>query len=477
MNDKIILVITFILYSCTNRNTYFRFIYSGLLLSNLFHLINYRIYKKTKIKLTTFIFIKYILVYVTSYILIKDPNPFFHLLSFYLPCQNYFRGIFIIIFITYYNNKISYSDKQNKFFLSNFINYYKKNKIKLIFLLIILILIRIILYFYNIKFWINFSKKEKILSMINQNNNNTKYYICSVIYNMEPIIKDWIFELKKLMNYLGNDKMIISIIENGDSTDNTRFFLNEFQKYLNSNNIPNLIITDQIVEKNSIPDRIIFLSILRNASLNYLYNIPNLNFNTTKIIFLNDIIFRYEDIIKLLISNKGNFDSVCAMDFYESFYDTWASIGLDGKQFLHYYPYSNNKEQQDAYINGELVRVVSCWGGVMIVNSAKVFENKGVYFRFGKKLRQSECTLLNVDMYWKGYKKKFVNTQVAVSYNYEYYYKNHYLYPWTKNLFTYFYYYFRFGFHKRNYNLTNVVDNNITMDEDMDDILVAYVSE
>ena len=163
------------------------------------------------------------------------------------------------------------------------------------------------------------------------------------------------------------------------------------------------------------------------------------------------------------------------MDYYESFYDTWASIGLDGKQFRRYFPYMYNKEQQDAYINGEPIRTFSCWNGVTVIN-AKPFEDRNkLFFRTGTKIRQSECTLLHADMYFMGYRKVLVNTQIIVSYTYEYYYKNHYLYPWTKNLFTYFYYYFRYGFYKRNYNLTNLVDENINFDNDLEEVVLEYM--
>ena len=344
--------------------------------------------------------------------------------------------------------------------------------------LILLILLRIAIYFYDIKYWINFTDQQKLLSFNtntnNTNKNNTKYYISAVVYNMEPIIKDWIEEMKKLIDYLGPENVIVSINENGDSEDKTRKYLNFFENYLINHKVINSINTKKIEEKKDL-DRIRFLARLRNKSLDLLYNIGGLDFSNTKIIFFNDIIYRYEDIIKLILTNNGNYDAVCGMDYYESFYDTWASIGLDGKQFRRYFPYMYNKEQQDAYINGEIIRTFSCWNGVTIIN-AKPFEDRNkLFFRNGRKLRQSECTLLHADMYFMGYRKVFVNTQIAVSYTYEYYYKNHYLYPWTKNLITYFYYYFKYGYIRRNYNLTNLIDNDIDMDDNLDQVVLEYM--
>ena len=561
MDDRIILIIIYILFLFVDRHLFFRIIYSCLLISNMYYLWK----NKFNIKLKQWIIL--IFSYIFAHYLIEDPNPFYYLLTFYLPLPNFFRAVFIIILNSYIfneyiiileipknqilendktvekeitekndnenkkednnnmedlkeekdkeikeeekiedknkslvktedikeeekkdENKVSEVKKENKenfvklYFLYNEIQYFWKNKDSLIWLLIWLILLRIAIYFYDIKYWIYIESPEKILYNSDSNNNKnditksnkTIYYISAVIYNMEPIIKDWISEMKQLIDYLGRENVIVSIVENGDSTDKTRKYLNFFENYLINNKVINIIDTEKKEQKEGV-DRIRFLAKLRNRSLDFLYRIGDLDFERTKIIFFNDIIFRYEDIVKLIYTNNGNYDTVCAMDYYEGFYDTWASIGLDGKQFRRYFPYFYNKEEQDAYINGEVIRVFSCWNGVNVI-TAKAFEDRDkLFFRTGRKIRQSECTLLHADMYWLGYRKVFVNTQVAVAYTYDYYYKNHYLYPWTKNLFTYFYYYFKYWFVKRNYNMTNLESNDITMDNNLDQVVKEYM--
>ena len=558
MDDRITLIIIYIFFLFTNRHNFFRIIYTCLLMINMYYLGKNRF----NIKLKQWII--YILSYVSSYYLIKDPNPFYYLLTFYLPLPNFFRAVFVIMFISYIFNKyiivleipkniiIEKEDKKEdnkdnvikeeeevkkeeiiekeiqkeeikeeeikkevvlekeiqkeeikednkeenkdgekkeedknknnkkeevirRFFLSREIDYLWENKESLIWLFIWLILLRIAIYFYEIKYWV-LVEDNPFDNSKNPSQNKTIYYISAVIYNMEPIIKDWISEMKQLIDYLGTDRVIVSIVENGDSTDKTRKYLQFFENYLINHKVVNLINIEKREQKEGV-DRIRFLAKLRNRSLDLLYKIGDLDFDNTKIIFFNDIIYRYEDILKLLFTNNGNYDTVCAMDYYEGFYDTWASIGLDGKQFRRYFPYFYNKELQDAYINGEVIRTFSCWNGVTVIN-AKAFEDRDkLFFRTGKKIRQSECTLLHADMYWMGYRKIFVNTQVAVAYTYEYYYKNHYLYPWTKNLITYFYYYFKYGFIKRNYNMTNLVDENITMYNNLDQIVKEYMGK
>ena len=554
MDDKITLIIIYIIFLFNNRHNFFRIIYTCLLMINMYYLAKNRF----NIKLNQWII--YIISYITSYYLIKDPNPFYYLFTFYLPLPNFFRGIFIIIFISYIfnryiiileipkksileknykennieknntedkdkeikkkiirnknennnkeikeeinkeenndNNKdttikeeVKEEDKNKdkesnnkkekeeeiikRYFLSKEIDYLLNNIGSLIWLFICLILLRIAIYFYEIKYWVYFEDNPFDDSK-NPNKNKTMFYISAVIYNMEPIIQDWISEMKQLIDYLGKDRVIVSIVENGDSKDKTRKYLNYFENYLINNKVINIINTDKKETKEGV-DRIRFLAKLRNRSLDFLYRIGDLDFDNTKIIFFNDIIYRYEDILKLLFTNNGNYDTVCAMDYYESFYDTWASIGLDGKQFRRYFPYFYNKEQQDAYINGEVIRTFSCWNGVTVINGKAFKDRNKLFFRTGYKIRQSECTLLHADMYWMGYRKIFVNTQIAVAYTYEYYYKNHYLYPWTKNLITYFYYYFKYGFIKRNYNMTNLVDDNITMYNNLDQVVKEYM--
>ena len=491
MNDETILLMIYYSYLLfPNREYFFLFIYSILIISNISKLFQLIFSPKLQIKKRIIIFLKYAFCYLLSYFLIKDPNPFYNLFTFYLPFPDLFKGIFIIIFISFFLNKkvfdvkieeVSKKDKEKEeekldYFLSKYFSYFKNNKIKFFLLLLFLIGIKICIYLYNIKFWIYFSSKEEILS--SDNINNTKYYICSIICNAETIIVDWISQLKLLIDFLGKENVYISILENADSKDNTAIYLSDFKNYLDENNIKNKIILEKIAEKGE-KERIVYLGELRDLSMNYLYEIKNLNFSNTKIIFLNDIIYRYQDIIKLLSTNGGTYDSydaVCGLDFYEGFYDSWASQLLDGMYFRRYYPYMSNKEAQDAVLNNELIRTFSCWNGATVF-WAKAFEDKILYFRHGYKIRQSECLLIHSDMHSMGFQKTLVDPTIKVAYTYEYYYKNYYLYPWTKNLFTYFFYYFRYFFEKRDKKMTNIKERGIEMDPSFKYLWQLYLTK
>jgi len=154
------------------------------------------------------------------------------------------------------NNKKINEEKElliknaKKYFLSREIKFFWDNKLSLLNLFVALILLRIFIYFYDFKFWIFFANKEKLLSFntntnttnnSNSTNNKTIYYISSIVYNIEPIIKDWIDEMKNLIDYLGPQNVIVSIYENGDSTDKTRKYLNFFESYLINHKVVNII--------------------------------------------------------------------------------------------------------------------------------------------------------------------------------------------------------------------------------------------
>lgn len=165
--------------------------------------------------------------------------------------------------------------------------------------------------------------------------------------------------MKKLINYLGPENVMVSIIENGDSKDTTRDYLIEFQKYLNDSKIINEINMERGVCKANatwnVYTRIDFLSRLRNRAFNLMYNTSNFDYQNTKVIYINDIIYTYEDIVKLLATNNEDYDAVCAMDFNIYFYDTWASADLNGNSIRHVFPYFINAEAQDQVVNINLL--------------------------------------------------------------------------------------------------------------------------
>jgi hypothetical protein len=198
--------------------------------------------------------------------MICDPNPIICIITYYIFFPNFYKAILIIIFHTYFFSKCSnlqnyhyinklkdnnlckkfksnYLYNRNKYyFLSDTFKYFK-NKYKLYILFALLILffsINIILFINRIKIWIYFNSKKQTLPI--SSSKNTTFYITAMIVNMEGIIINFIEEMKKLIYYLGKENAILSIVENGDSKDKTRYYLREFKIYLDKNKIINKFI-------------------------------------------------------------------------------------------------------------------------------------------------------------------------------------------------------------------------------------------
>ena len=373
--------------------------------------------------------------YLLGYFLILDNNPFILAITIYFPCRRLIRCLLYYNIIRY----VTLSDEEKKEFNYFFklFTYFKNHGYQLFFCFFLICLLRIFTVLFDDILFIYFYPKSHFIDK------EEKYFICANLFNNENILPQWIRELKKLIFYLGINNVYISIFENGDSKDKTAFYLNNFHEYLEEKKIPNKIVTTHIIEKKG-KKRIEFLSEIRNKALEYLYEIPNINFNKTRIIFLNDIIYNYQDVIKLISTNKRDYDVVCPLDFIHCFYDVWVSIDLSGNHFKNEYPYFYDKISSDAIVNDEIIRVFSCWNG-MVSMKALPFKNKMIYFRNSSKEDTSECTLMNSDLYLNGFQKVLLNPNIKVAYEYYYYFLCKIWIQTRKNFYDYFQWYFSYN--------------------------------
>ena len=529
------------------KHFYFRLIYMCLSLYHLyiFYIIIKLYWDKSQY---TIKFIYYsILLYLFTYFMIYDPNPIFYLFTYYLFFPDFFKGVAIVLIHTYFlanfinkkngniklygknkynqlpkndniplndNNESSinylYDKIPNKYFLSDYIDYIKKDNITFylfLFIALFFIIIEIKIFFQRNKLWVFFNSKK--ITLPKSTSDNTTFYITAMIAEMQFVIKDYIVEMKKLINYLGEENVIISIVENGDSFDKTRDFLIDFQNYLNKRKIRNRFILTHIIkdprrnETDVIPGknetnqtkeynetyfeqnshlRIEYFAKLRNKCFDFLYELPDIDYNNTKIINFNDIIFEYEDIINLISTNNEDYDAVCGLDFDYHFYDTWVSIDLNGNSLRHGFPYFINKEAQDLVINHKPIRVFSCWNDV-IVFSALPLKDKKIQFRheidFNRTVKysinsdqkfsyESECTYFHIDLYDMGFTKKFINPEVRVAYMFNYYRTKKRAYPNFKDFFSYVINYFLSFTERRNKYMSNYKDQNIELNTNLE---------
>ena len=395
----------------------------------------------------------------------------------------------------YLTNELSIEFQKQKYtistsyFLSDIINKFKRKNYKLCsFLLIAFLIIDITLFLMKNDLWVHFNSKHKTLP--NFTSKNTTFYIASNIFNMENTIEYYLKQMKKLISYLGEENVVISFVENGDSQDSTRTYLENFQTYLKEKKIINKFVLNHEIEDprkkyfstlKYTRYRIEYYAKLRNKCLELLYDLPNIKYDNTIVLFFNDVVFRYEDIINLLSTNNENYDVVCGLDMSFMFYDRWVSIDLDGDGMTKYFPYFINKEGQDLVINHKPIRVFSCWNGVIAFKSFPL-KDKKIQFRYksnstlpktiltnpAKTYYESECTYFNIDLYSSGYTRKFINPEVRVSYEYEYLLKAKYHVPSLKHIVNYFWLYFVSLYIKRNKFMSNYVDKNIILNSKLE---------
>jgi hypothetical protein len=128
---------------------------------------------------------------------------------------------------------------------------------------------------------------------------------------------------------VGLDKVFISIYES-NSDDGTGVYLAEYRESLDELGIPNQVVPMVKDEGESwpyatSPQRIEFLARLRNKAMEPIQSAdPDVRLENwhefTKVIYLNDIRFEWEDIVRLIatrVKGKENedYDVACAMDF------------------------------------------------------------------------------------------------------------------------------------------------------------------
>lgn len=368
MLDLVIVFCFASLYLCfcvlnSNRDTYLSISYYVS-----FSLALLRIYFLIKYFDAAYYVLKIIIIAMLVNILIKNHNPFYNSLLFWLPFSDLFRALFmlkifnILFELDFTSLKI---DEQLELLNGKFSKYLdykifasfydskansieiKSKKIKFIFFIIFLIILKISIFFYDQNILpASYSVKVK----------QKKYFICANLFNNTNIIDDWTSEMYKLISYLGKENVFVSILENGDSKDDTAQKLENFKSFLNQEGIRNKIVTETIYTKKYF-DRINFLTALRNGALDPMIYDIDWYFDEFLIIYFNDILYKWQDIVKLIMTNDMNYDMVCGLDYYFWFYDTWISRDLDGKKFRQYYPHFVDRTSQNRFINGEPIRV------------------------------------------------------------------------------------------------------------------------
>lgn len=113
--------------------------------------------------------------------------------------------------------------------------------------------------------------------------------------------------------------------------------------------------------------RIPYLAGLRNQGLDELRRLVGVGGGFGKVLFLEDVVFKVENVLTLLSTNKGEYAAACSLDFSKTpaFYDTFALRDSEGYEHVtQTWPYFRSQESRKAMKMMEPVPEKSCWNGI-----------------------------------------------------------------------------------------------------------------
>ncbi|KAF2192759.1 glycosyltransferase family 69 protein [Zopfia rhizophila CBS 207.26] len=263
--------------------------------------------------------------------------------------------------------------------------------------------------------------------------NTKRIYIACQHWNTEKILRShWNNALLALVKEFGPEKVFMAIYESG-SYDNTKGALKELDAALGELNVKRKITLSNISHKDEITKQpadhgwirtpsgrielrcILFLADLRNQvllPLELLLARPAID----TVLFLNDVVFSPEDVLKLLDTNNGEYAAACSLDFsnphshgHEAVMQTW--------------PYFRSQASRHAVYFSKPVPVASCWNGMVAMPVEPFLRDNALRFRgisdslAGSQLVGSECCRIHSDNPLSATKGVYLNANVRVGYN------------------------------------------------------------
>jgi hypothetical protein len=187
-----------------------------------------------------------------------------------------------------------------------------------------------------------------------------------------------------LVQELGIENVFVSIYESG-SYDDSKDALRELDAELEGLHVKRSIVLSDISHADEVarqpaeqgwiktPDgetqmrRIPFLATVRNYVFEPLERLIAEGELFDAILFLNDVVFTSEDVLRLLDTNGGEYAAACSIDFSNPpyFYDTFALRDSSAhKAVMQTWPYFRSYISRYAAERFLPVPVASCWNGM-----------------------------------------------------------------------------------------------------------------
>ncbi|EPE31973.1 hypothetical protein GLAREA_12055 [Glarea lozoyensis ATCC 20868] len=177
-----------------------------------------------------------------------------------------------------------------------------------------------------------------------------RIFIASIHWNNGPLLRShWNATLLNLVQYLGPENVYISIVESG-SWDDTKNALRELDGELGKLGAQRIILLSNLTHQDLVDRtpaegetgwvytkrgrteirRIPFLAGGRNRVMDSMKVAGGKAFG--KVLWLNDVIFTTEDVLRLLDTHNGEYNAVCSLDFAHppGYYDTFALRDVEG---------------------------------------------------------------------------------------------------------------------------------------------------
>jgi hypothetical protein len=196
------------------------------------------------------------------------------------------------------------------------------------------------------------------------------------LHQNEEIMENMIINILKAITILGRKNVFVSIYESG-SSDKTVFYLNILGNILKHESISHSIVTNGEITRKEKEHRIEFMAKLRNKVLEPYFKEDG---GYDYIVFLNDVIFCFYDILELLNQHEYNgSDMTCPLDYDMNpqgndvlgFYDTWVAQDING-DFFEKRPldlFVKDFESRKKLYNNTPFQVYCCWNGIAVLNA------------------------------------------------------------------------------------------------------------
>eukprot|EP00842_Homolaphlyctis_polyrhiza_P003216 jgi/Hompol1/3896/HPOL_001657-RA len=242
----------------------------------------------------------------------------------------------------------------------------------------------------------------------------------------EQVLPTLMREVLRLIEFLGPNRIYISIFENG-STDRTKLLLNAFRSILELARINHTIVLSFEKSDFKHTNRIELLARYRNRAIEPMFSQP---VHYDRILFINDVFHCLDDTLELLYQTElQQTDITCGFDYWEysfRFYDVWVARSMSGNMVREYFyqgSFVYDPPSRARYELGLPLQGYSCWNGMAVLNTEPFYKHN-VRFRRSDvskgECASSECQLIAKDFWDLGYGRVLMVPQAKVVYDLKY---------------------------------------------------------